>query len=241
MTIRMIGHDEHYGRIGMGGVTQSAANAFSSAPLPAIIEPDLIISTGKDRSKLNIKIDDVLVWDCRRWDATTDGRPDTSGGENGIHELFAGITHDNVADLTAGGGPTAFTVAEGVFPGGQAASVTGSAGLGTTIMAGDEVPRFEANFEFMAFANEENAVGEINQKYTKEATFKYEQYDVEGIAVHKLLTAAHYWFWVESTLLASAAAVQLGADVRRMSVDVQELMFDREVLLSILDALVLTN
>lgn len=244
LTVRMIGNDEHYGQIGLGSMTMSAANAFSSAPLPGIIEPDLIIKTGTGKRRvLDIDIDDVLVWDCRRWDVRVGTGIDLAGGESTLQQLEGGITKDNTSRTDDG--PTADSVAEGTNPSGRGASVTGTAGLGTTVMNGEDVPRFEQYWDFGLFGNEENAAGEINNgafsTKPKNSNLNYSPYQVDGITVHKLLTAAHYWLWGDSAAMTAAITFHLGADVRRMSINVEELMFDREVLLSILDALVLSN
>ncbi len=241
MSLRMIGHDEHYGRIGLGSMTQSATNAFSSAPLPAIIEPDIIIKTGSGRRVLEIDIDDILVWDVKVWDCQTNNAPDIVGGEDVLQTSQAVITKDNNALVTDGGGPTAYSIAGRTFPGGLGAAVAGTAGLGTTVMNGTDTPPYEAFFEFLNFSSEANAAGQVNIQSSRWQRYHNSKYRVDGNDVHKLLTAAHYWLAAETDNLAAAGTYSLGAEVRRMSIDVEEMMFDREVLLSILDALVVSN
>lgn len=244
LTVRMIGNDEHYGEIGFGNLTESAANTFSAGRLPAIAEPDLVIKTGTgSRRVLEIDIDDVLVWDNRKWNIRGNYSIDVAGAE-GIEQAFrAGITRDNTSDGTDA--PTANSIAEGTTPGGRGATVTGSAAdPNTVIMNGTDVPRYIQHFDFGRFANEENATGEINisgMSNTPMNDVSYKPYEVNGVTCHYLMTAAHYQAWLVGTGLAAAGNLDVGAQVRRMSVDVDELFFDREVLLSILDALVLTN
>lgn len=242
LALRSIGHDEHYGQLGLGSMTQSATNIFSSAPLPEIIEPDIIIKTGTGKRRvLDIDIDDILVWDVRQWDASSDVIADLVGGEDASQRMEARITHDNNSLVTDGGGPVAATIAEGFNPGGAGAAVAGTLGLGTTVMNGQEVPRYEAYFEFVMLGNEQNAAGVINMRWVRAQKYSYSPYEVDGNTAHKLLTAAHYWLSIQSNGLAATATVHLGANVRRMAIDIEELMFDREVLISILNALVVSN
>jgi len=90
---------------------------------------------------------------------------------------------------------------------------------------------------------EENAVGEINHEinrhYTKQNT-RYEDPETNNDAFH-LLTGAHYHLWTDSAGTGAAQTQDFGALVRRVSIDLKELMFDRAVLLSILDALVVSS
>ncbi len=244
MTVRMIGNDEHYGEIGFGSLTQLGADDHSAALLPAIAEPDLVIKAGRgNRRVLEIDIDDVLVWDNREWIVRADYIVPGAGLEGDLLFYRGGITKDNTSD--AGDSPTADTIAEGTRPGGVGAAITGqAANPNTALMAGDEVMPFVKQFDFGEFRNEENAAGEINvsgmTQYPKHNMMQ-SPYEVNGITVHYLMTAAHYWAWIESLGITSAGSMSVGASVRRMSVDVEELFFDRAVLLSILDALVLTN
>lgn len=242
MSVRMIGHDMHYGQIGFGNMVQSGANTFSAAELAAICEPDLIIKTGTGKRRvLDIDIDDVLVWDNRRWHLDALITPDSVGSENNTQAAEIGITTDNTSDSS--NGPASAVIAQGTRPGGTGTETTGGA-PGTTRMAGDDVPDYVMSWDFGLFANEENAAGDINigglVRRPRE-NVGYTPYEVDGITCHYLMTAAHYWLWFATEGLAAAAACGIGASVRRMSIDLEELMFDREVLLSILDALVLSN
>lgn len=244
LTVRMIGNDEHYGEIGFGNIIETTVNTFGAAQLPAICEPDLVIKAGRgDRRVLEIDIDDVLVWDNRKWVALSSYSIDVTGADDLEQTLRAGITKDNTSD--AGDGPVANTIAEGTRPGGVGAAVAGlAANPNAALMAGDEIMPYVKHFDFGRHANESNAAGVINLNglsNTPINDMNYKPYQVNGVTCHYLMTAAHYWAWLVGTNLAATASLSVGAEVRRMSIDVEELFFDRAVLLSILDALVLTN
>jgi len=244
MTYRLIGHDQHFGRLGLGAMTLSAADAFSSAPISQLIEPDIVIKSSQGRTRvLEIDIDDILVWDNREWTPRMNFVADLTATQNTGVEIFAGITVDNTQAQTAG--PTADSIAQGTFPGGPGAAVTGAATATNTVATvGREVPPFVEGWDFGMFSTEENATGEINNsnlsQFPKQDTKKM-PYQVDGNTAHQLLTGAHYWMWADTNDIAAAPTLNLSADVRRTSIDIEELMFDRAVLFSILDALVLTN
>lgn len=243
MTTRSISHDEHFGKIGFGSMAMSAADTFSSIQLDAIMEPDLIIKTNAKRGQLDIAIDEVLVWDVRQWLPHVNVVTDFVGGEDKIQSIEGGIVKD--LTINASQGPSTNTRAQGTNPGGQAAAVTGTAGVqGAARAAGSETPRWEAGWDFGRFSNEENAAGDINiagfSIYPLNET-RQSPYQVDGNTCHLLLTATHYWGWLTSAGIGTALNLGIGADVKRMSVDVEELFFDRAVLLSILDALVISR
>ncbi len=228
--------DSHYGHLGFGSMTQSAANAFSSAMLDAIVEPDIIIKPNVGRRRLEIDIEQILVWDIRKWFLRSDQRADEAGAENSASELLAFITADN--SLKGNDSPKADSVAEGTRPGGDGAAVTGDADGTPPRMVGDESPRFEAQFQFIGIVDEEQtAVGQILLPYSMIEEWDYSPYQVDGLWAHHLLTSAHYALSADSNDLAAAATLSLGGSVRRMGVDFTELLFDRDILLSILDAL----
>lgn len=245
MTLRVIGHDEHYGNIGFGSMTMSGANTFSSAPMDTICEPDIVIKTGTGRNRvLEIDIDDILVWDNRHWLPEADYSIDVAGAEAAIQEVFMGVTVDNTRAQTDG--PTSDAIATGTRTGGSGASITGAATANnTTRTQGQEVPGFVARWDFGSFANEENATGEINinnmAQHPKHGLTENPRYRVDGNDAHYLMTGAHYWMWGDTAAIGAAAVYNLGASVRRVSIDIEELMFDRAVLFTILDALVATN
>ncbi len=243
MGFRLIEGDEHFGHIGFGEVVESAASAFSTAILPAIAEPDLIIKVGDGRKNvLAIDIRDIICWDNREWDYWTDMTPDFVGAEDKLQSAETGITKDN--SVQGNQAPTGDNAAQGTRPGGSGVQVTGAAAGGPgTRMNGDEQPtRFVDRVMFFGVADEEqSAVGQILIQYDKERRTPYSPYEADGNTAHYLMTAAHYHLWIENNGLAAASAVSLGADVRRTSIDLKELMFDRAVLLSILDALVVSS
>ncbi len=244
MSLRSVGHDEHYQHVGLGSVLASAANAFSAAMIAAIIEPDIIIKTGTGRRVLEIDIDDILVWDCRKWIGRSDATVDITGGENLRQAAAAGVTKDNTVEGTAQ--PTSDATAQGTLPGGNGAAITGGAGGGAAqiLTAGDEPPaRYVARFEFFDNSDEEqSAVGQILTPVDNRIIeVENQRYRVDGNDAHLLLTAAHYHLWTEGTGLGAAETMALGMQARRMAIDVEELFFDRAVLTSILDALVVSS
>ncbi len=240
--LRSIEGDEHYGWLGAGTMAISATNVFSAAILPEIIEPDFIVKTGGTKLTLEIDVKDVLVWDAREWQAHTTLAPDIVGGEQTLQQMEGGLTKDNT--VNGNDAPTADSVAQGTIPGGNGVAITGaSAGGPGTAMNGDEQPtRFVDRWSYMAMADEEQtAVGQILWQWEPVYTKQNEMYDVDGNSVHYLMTAAHYHMWGDSLGMATQLFQSLGFSVRRMSVDLKELMFDRAVILSILDALVVSG
>ncbi len=242
MSLRIIEHDEHFGYIGLGAMTESAANAFSATIIDAIIEPDLIIKTGRGARSLDIDIDDVIVWDCKEWHFHNNQSPDIVGGEDLTESVQAGITKDNT--VNGNDAPTADSAAQGTLPGGNGGSVTGAnAGGPGTRTIGDEQPtRYVTRvFHWGQGAEEQTAVGQIIREFNQMAIVKNGRYRVDGNDVHYLLTAAHYHLWIEAQNLAAVSSEQLGMYTRRVAIDVEELMFDRAVIISILDALVVST
>lgn len=244
MGVRMIEGDEHYGHIGAGQMTTIAADTFSIALLPAIIEPDFIVKA-QTGSKLRLEIDvkDVLVWDARELRSFYDGTPDGAGSENLKQRAIGGLVKNNTVDGT--GTPTADTAAQGTHPSGAVGAVTGGAG-GTAAVArtnGDEQPTdFVDRWTYWQNVNEEQtAVGQIQQAFESNHVHQWMPYDLDGVTCHYLMTAAHYAQWFDGNDLDAAGNQAIGFSVRRVSVDLKELMFDRAVILSILDALVVSG
>ena len=246
LNIRMIGHDEHYGMLGLGSIRASAADVFTSLLIDPRIEPDFIIKPRDDtrRRALEIDIDDVLVWDNREWIAYMQNVVDTTGGQDVLQYAEAGIIKDNTSNRSQG--PTADTIAGRTRPGGTGAAVVGAAtGSGTASTNGQDVPPFEARFDYGGSANEEQtAASQVNRNATRrlpENDTKFDPYVVDGITAHHLMTARSYWGWLLTVNQESTIDLDLAMDCRRMSIDIQELMFDRDVFLSILDALVVNS
>lgn len=240
--IRSIEGDEHYGFIGFGSMTMSAANAFSATILDAIAEPDFIVKADSKTLSLDIQVNDVLVWDVKEWHARTNLQPDIVGGENVIQNAFGGITKDNT--INGNDAPISDVIAQGLTPGGSGAAVTGgvTGGPGTRTVGDEQPTRYVERFEYWSAGGEEQtAVGQVLFDFDNMQIREKSPYRVDGHDVHYLMTAAHYHQWLDSTLVANAGSQGIGAYVRRMSVDLKELMFDRAVILSILDALVVSS
>ncbi len=243
MGFRLIEGDEHFGHIGFGEMVEASASTFGATILPAIAEPDLIIKVGDGRKNvLAIDIKDIIVWDNREWDYWTDVVTDFVGGEDKRQSLEAGITKDNSADGNQA--PTGDSAAQGTRPGGNGVAVAGLAtgGPGNRMNGDEQATRFVDRVGFFEFTDEEqSAVGQILISAEKVRRTTYSPYEADGNTAHYLMTAAHYHLWIEANGGAAVASVSLGADVRRTSVDLRELMFDRNVLLTILDALVVSS
>jgi len=245
MGLRAVTGDLHYQKIGFGTVTLSGADTFSAAQLPKIAEPTFIVKDEINRAFLEVDVEDVLIWDNRKWEARAGGAIDFAVSEDKTQTSNWGVTKDNTSD--GSDAPTSDAIAQGTRPGGKGAAVTGAAaggGDGGPLMNSDDIPtRYVARGEFFAIANEENAVGEINQSFSQDSTYPYEPYqDSESEhSVHYLMTAAHYHAWLDTAGTGITGNLSLGADVRKMAIDLQELMFDRQVILSILDALTRTR
>ena len=118
MGLRMIEGDQHFGWMGLGAVSASAADTFSAAIVDAIVEPDLIISNKATRKVLEIDVEDVLVWDCRRAEVLSTNLPDFVGGEDKLQSDRCGVTKDNT--VNGSDAPTADSVAQGTRPAGSA-------------------------------------------------------------------------------------------------------------------------
>lgn len=221
----------------------SAADVFSVAELPEIAEPDIIIKEPKGRRILETDIEDILVWDRKAWNVFSQAFPPVTSLENDTTSFNGGITKDN--NRNDDGSPTANTVAQGTRPGGDGASTTGGVG-GTqspAVMVGEIAPRFEAFFEFLAFfAEEQSATSNIfsQEKRIPDITPAQptQAYRVDGHTVFDLMTAAHYHAWADTDNWGAVVGqYNLGAVVRKVSIDIEEVLFDRDVLASILDVL----
>jgi len=244
MTIRLIQGDFHFGNIGLGHMALSAANAFSAINIDNIIEPDVILKElNVGRRVISQDIDDLLVWDIRNWIVKTlsDGlEPDVAGGEDLAQIAKGGIVKDN--DFS-GLQPTVDTIAQGTHPGGNLAAVAGAAAGGgdAPVSIGQDVVEYEFDWEYMSNSNEEQtAVGHILHNWRNtipRAELSYPMYLQDGWSVHQLLTAGRYHQWADSEGLSSGFTQSLGMNARRVSIDLLELIFDRGVLLTLLDAL----
>jgi len=229
---KLIDGDEHFGDIGFGGVLQDGATGtnFTAARASALMSPTVRIADVRDSSNiLEFIIDEIITWDVRRYDGQCSVQPDNVGAENVRQAAHVGITKDNTREVT--NQPTANNTAQGTLPGGDQTSVT----TGTTV--GQEVPRYEERFTIFNFANEENAAGEINITHNEMIRQEYAGYVVDGNWYHHLLTARNYHLWVDSSLaLPAAGQFRLGAEVRKVVVDLKEVLFDRGSLITIEDA-----
>jgi len=225
MMARLLVIDEHFGHVDFGFVVEGSADAFASEQITdAIIAPDVVIDDKLFIKDGSLTILDVLVWDIRTWDVFSNYSPDVIGGEGAVQSMDSGIVADNTIEASLA--PTSDALAQHTFPGGS---------LGTS--AGSQNTRFVDRFNFFQHANEENAAGEINMPFSRQVIRHHPGYMVDDVTWFKLLTAAHYHHWIDSNATGGTQTVYLGANARRVSVDFQEVMFDRKTFLGILDAI----
>ncbi len=239
MGVRMVEGDFHYGHLGLGSLIASAADTFSATIIDPAIEPDLIVTLAKGKSILEVEIDDVLLWDSRKIKYQSTNAPDRAAGGDTTQFDRAGITVDNT--VNGNDAPTADTVAQGTRPSGGGVGVTGAAagGPGTPTNIGEQGLRYWDSVEFWATSNETvDATGQANHGFNQFAETEFSPYTPDSdIVCHKLWTGAHYHAWTASTATGNSTTLDFGIDCRKMSVDVNELLFDRGVLLSLIEAL----
>lgn len=230
---KLIDGDEHFGDIGFGGVIQPSPDVFTRARATQLMAPTVRIGDVTDnRNLLSFIIEEIITWDVRHFEMHNSIVPRNAASEGLRQSIAGGITKDNTREVTAF--PTADTIAQGTFPGGDQAHVASGA-----VTVGQEVPRFEERFQFLQFQNEENATGEINLNGGPELVLQdkvYAGYVVEGNWYHHLLTARNYHMWCTSSQTGNAGGVRLGAEVRKVVVDLKEVLFDRGSLITIEDA-----
>jgi len=240
--VKEIGGDQHYGNVGFGGMTMSAADTFSTAQLATLMQPTVFVKKVDTKDLLKIQIEDIIVWDVRKYNALQSTTPDVTGGEDLVHTVEGGITIDNTRDSTDR--PTAESAAQGTRPGGQVANITGDAGTATVPpqMTGAQPIKYETYFDWHQMAVEEQtAVGQILQephqfpRNPEQST--YTPYEVEGLTLHHLLTGAHYHFWATTIRIQSPGQFSIGADAKKMSVDFDEVQFDRASMFNLIEAL----
>lgn len=234
-TVRLVDQDEEYGSVGLGLFALSATDVFSVASIDDIIEPTIIYDFDFGQRKISVKIEDILVWDVRRWEAEQLNSIAAAGGSDVTRELFAGVAKDNTLDKT--GFPT-------VQPrvGGEGNSVAGLASGTLNVMNQDTLPIIDAVLPFgTTFQNETiDGTGQLNHHYAKYAEKSYTPYGGGGDGPHRhhMLLHANYYMYANTTAYTSTvASLSLAMDARLMSIDIEELFADRQVILNLADAL----
>lgn len=213
--------DQLPGEVTFGNLTESSANTFTAAQIPDdIVSPDIIIDKDLFLGG-GLNIEQVLAWDVYAWEPFTNARADISAGLNLVQEFNGGITKENTVDSSDG--PTADTNPQETRPGaGNAASNT------------NYVRRWTWGYG----ANEsEDATGQINRPTPDAQKFEKEQMTIltpGPRSYYYPMLAAHYHLWGEGFNLNGASVMQLGVQARRIEVEFEELMFDREAFLGIL-------
>lgn len=221
MAPNVLAIDRFPNQISFGNLAETTENTFRTLQIPdAIISPDIVVDGGLFDGG-GFKIEDVLVWDVHLWEPFTDAGPDITGGEGLAMAMNAGMTKDNSTD--GSGGPSADTAAEETRPGsGNAASFT----------------KYVHRWGWQFGSNEQqDATGQINRSLSEPQKRIMPQLVVLGPAgknYGEVLTAAHYHHWLQGQNLSGLKTFQNGVQARRVQVDFDELMFDRETLLGIL-------
>jgi len=241
--VRWVDGQEHFGEVGLGNMVMSGVDAFSAVLLPTLIEPTIIL-TIKDKTARRIlqsDIDDIIVWDLREWLPEIYEEIDVTGGEDALHQAFGGVVKENFTTAVV---PNADTIGDDTRSGGVGAQATGQAVAGVNVRSiGNEPVGYLARWEFWRVAHEEQAAtSALTTLYSMlpKHRMNYSMYpSSNGVPVHKLLTARHYHWWTDTLTAATAAEVSLGMEATRKSIDIEEVMLDRGVFLSLLDALVI--
>lgn len=229
----LIGGDEHYGSVGFGNFTASTVNVFTAVRLGTTIEPTVLIKDVDKRSSvLDIKFDDVLVWDISHWNVRLLISWDVTS-QDVNQESVGGVTVDNTSGVNDQ--PTADTIAQGTKPGGDGATITS----GTT--TGQVNPRFEMGWATEASANETaDATGQstrTGQIHHPDVHPQPKAVPDNGNWFYKLLTSRAYHAWMDGNAQATAVSASIGAQARRVSVGLDEVLFDRGGIVDILTAL----
>lgn len=227
----LIGGDEHYGTLGFGNALQTTVDVFTVSQFDTTAEPDIIVKAKKGGGIFDIIIEDIMVWDTQYYEAQVSIAPELAGSEDSRQLINGGITKDNTENATDG--PTSDIVAQGTFPGGDQAGVLTGVRTG-----GDETPRYEARFAFLDHTNEQNAAGVITVDHVQMMRHDFNQYtDAGGNTFFHLMTARHYHMWLDASNTDALGQLSLGGYVRRVSVDLKEVLFDRSSIIGLIEAL----
>jgi len=213
--------DKLPGEVTFGNLTETGANTFTRVQInDDIASPDIIIDEKLFKGG-GLNIEQVLAWDVYAWEPMTNARADITGAEDTIQEFNGGLTKDNSVDSTDF--PTADTLPEETRPGsGNPASNT----------------RYVRRWTWGFGANEEQSAASQINRPTPDA----QKFEVNPMTIitpgprsyYYPMLAAHYHLWGEGLALNGASTMQLGILGRRIEVEFEELMFDREAFLGIL-------
>ncbi len=218
---KVLSIDQTPGEISFGNTTETGANTFTRDQVPDdIIAPDIVVDK-KIFDGGGLTIEEVLAWDIYAWEPMTDARPDISAAQDTVQEFNAGLTKDN--SVLGDDVPTADSLVQETRPG---------SGAGSTNV------RYVRRWTWPYGANQEvTAASQVNRMHVPAQKFEMNQMTIlpPGPRSYYLpLLAAHYHRWAEGFNLNGASTFSLGAVARRIQVEFDELMFDRESLLGIL-------
>lgn len=230
LMITLVDQDEEYAMVGLGSVTESAANTYSIASIDDIIEPTIIYDLNFSGNKLVTKIENILVWDVREFVFSTLNETPITSLEDDVIRLRAGIAKDNTLDKT--GFPSTLPQV-----GGEGATVVGASSGTLNVMNQDTLPAAEAIVSFLHTGVEENATGEIVIENEDIIHYKYPRKSDGGNQSHHVMTHANYYAFAVAAGFVAAQAISVAMDARLVSIDIDELFADRQVILNLADAL----
>jgi len=223
---RVLPMDLHYGAVGLSDLALSAADTFTAVQISDdIISPDVVIDEDLFTSEGDLDIQEILTWDCARFEWGSVTSPTVVAGQNKVQSSDQGLVLDNRV--------------EAILP-------TNDSSAQQTRASGNELgteSRFVDRVNHMKFANEENAVGEIDKNMWRPSIVTEWPRSwsggggAQGSNYGYVMTAAHYHHWGDgSGMTPNVAGFELGMKARRISIEFLELMFDRQTIIGILNA-----
>lgn len=203
----------------------SAADVFTTEQISDdVVAPDVVIDEDLFSSAGNLQIQEILAWDVTRIQLEQSTAPLAVGSENDTTQWQAGIVRDNAVTAVP---PTSNVETQHTRPGANDSSASS---------------RFVEKW-YARITNEEQA-SPANVTLGDNGDWHYQQTVYERL-INKtnmdvselVMLDAHYHFWGDSILqTANVCSWSMGMRARRISADFLELMFDRQTLLGILNA-----
>lgn len=188
-----------------------------------VASPDVVIDEDLFSTEGNLQIKEVLAWDVTRLQLTQTTEPLIVASENKLQHWFAGLTRDNAVTAVA---PTSDAELQHTRPGANQSSTRSRF-----------VERWEARLSVEEQANPGNIVSENTDWFRQETTYMRLMHKTNEDVSEFVMSDAHYHFWGDSSVTtANIMNWSLGMRARRISMDFLELMFDRQTLLGILNA-----
>ncbi len=232
--VRLVDQDEEYGTLGLGRMVLAGADTFGVVSIDDLIEPTLIYDIKVSNNKIQTEIFEILVWDVREWLPKSVDDPPSADLETDYTAARGGIARDNTLNKSG------FPASEAdVNPDNNTTAVVGAVSGTLGVTTGSVVPRNDAQWEFGsivsdAIAADGNVVGEIRR--LPENRVVYSPYG-HNPSRHHMLLHANYYQWFNTDNYTAVADQALGMDARLMSIDLEEVLADRGVILNLADAL----